>query len=250
MAADKEFWDLKAAKYPRPFEKNSLDGALAVLDKLRRAGADFAGRDVLDIGCGTGNYGLLFAGQARRVLCLDFSGEMLAVLRREAAAAGLSNVETELASFPDYEPGPRAGSFDLVFASMTPAVRTPADVEKMERLCRGACVYIGWAGRRESPVSDALLAAHGVKPSTPPGFNNVRDILARRGRGYTAETFEVSWTWQGTVAQGVEEFSARVRLDGKEPDARLLENELLKTFPDGKVSLTTSATEGLLIWRP
>jgi malonyl-CoA O-methyltransferase len=65
-----------------------LDAAI-----LRRAPLDLDGRDVVELGCGTGKNTVWLAERARTVLALDFSDGMLARAReRLAAQAGAASV--------------------------------------------------------------------------------------------------------------------------------------------------------------
>src|SRR5512140_121761 len=52
---------------------------------LRGAGLELAGRDVLELGCGTGGNTAWLAERARSVLALDFSQGMMAVARERIA---------------------------------------------------------------------------------------------------------------------------------------------------------------------
>lgn len=71
----------------------------------------------LDYGAGTGLLALPLAARVRRVLAVDSSAGMLAVLAQKARAGGCANVETRHADFAkDSLP---AGPFDLVASAMT-----------------------------------------------------------------------------------------------------------------------------------
>jgi ubiquinone/menaquinone biosynthesis C-methylase UbiE len=68
---------------------------------------------LVDLGAGTGQLTLAVAPQVRRVVAVDVSAAMLAVLRDRAVAAGLENVECVRAGFLSYDhAGPPA---DAVF---------------------------------------------------------------------------------------------------------------------------------------
>lgn len=89
--------------YPGPAED------LAVLAGLGIGQAS----TVVDLGAGTGQFALAAARHVGRVVAVDISPAMLAVLRERAATAGLSNVECVQAGFLSYQhPGPPA---DAVF---------------------------------------------------------------------------------------------------------------------------------------
>ena len=83
----------------------------------------------LDYGCGTGLVTLALAARVQRVLAVDSSAGMLAVLAKKAPAAGIANVEPLRADFAT-EPLP-PGPFDLVASAMT--LHHVADVETLVR---------------------------------------------------------------------------------------------------------------------
>ena len=68
---------------------------------------------VVDLGAGTGQFALAAARHVSRVVAVDISPVMLAVLRQRAATAGLANIVCVQAGFLSYQhPGPPA---DAVF---------------------------------------------------------------------------------------------------------------------------------------
>jgi SAM-dependent methyltransferase len=76
-----------------------------------------AGSSVLDYGCGTGEWGLLLAGEGALVTCLDLSPVAIALVLRRAAASGVGDRlrgeardASDLTCFP-------SDAFDLIFAS-------------------------------------------------------------------------------------------------------------------------------------
>ena len=71
----------------------------------------------LDYGAGTGLLALALAPRVRRVLAVDSSQGMLAVLAQKAQATGRANVDVRLADFAN-DPLP-AGPFDLVASALT-----------------------------------------------------------------------------------------------------------------------------------
>lgn len=83
-------FDAAAADYDEAFSA-SLLGSLMRRAVWRRLDVDFAaGERVLELGCGTGEDALHLARQQVRVLATDRSAEMVAVARRKARQAGLS----------------------------------------------------------------------------------------------------------------------------------------------------------------
>jgi len=63
------------------------------------------GQTLVDLGAGTGTLALAAAPHCRRVVAVDVSAEMLAVLRTKAERAGIENVECVQGGFLTYEHG-------------------------------------------------------------------------------------------------------------------------------------------------
>ncbi len=88
------------------------------------------GKSVLDVGCGSGRYGLVFAARgAARVVGVDFAPAMIDLARRLAERAGVAKVcEFRIGAFPEAVPdGPfdhscAMGFFDYVEDAL-PVVR-------------------------------------------------------------------------------------------------------------------------------
>lgn len=81
-------WSRRASEWDHSSMPGLEKVATAVLD---RAGA-LGGLDVVDLGCGSGQLTLRLAGEARSVVAVDFSSDMLGLLRERAEAAGVSNI--------------------------------------------------------------------------------------------------------------------------------------------------------------
>jgi ubiquinone/menaquinone biosynthesis C-methylase UbiE len=87
--------------------------------RLVQALAPTPGERALDLGCGRGAATLPLAqavGAQGRVVALDLAAGMVEATRREAAGAGLTNVEVHERDVAD--PGLPAGSFDLAASSL------------------------------------------------------------------------------------------------------------------------------------
>lgn len=87
-------WSRRAQEWDHSSMPGLEDVATAV---IQRAGP-IDGCDVVDLGCGSGQLTLRLASQARSVLAVDFSADMLNLLRARAADVGISNIETTRSS--------------------------------------------------------------------------------------------------------------------------------------------------------
>lgn len=253
MAGDKKdrgarlFWDRKAEGYPSPLAPGTLRATRRTLAMMRRLGAEWRGRDVLDIGCGTGLFALAMAPAARRVTGTDLSPRMLARMRGEAAAAGLRNVEALRADWKRFPAAALEGRFALAVASMTSAVGAPAEILKMES-CAEKCAYVGWYGVRKNPVMEAIFRLHGLPYRSPEGASRVERSLRALGRRFRKRVFSEVWRREEPLEKALREARAHIEING----IKFLKKEagelLLKLFPGGTVRQRTEARKALFVW--
>ncbi|APC08842.1 class I SAM-dependent methyltransferase [Neomoorella thermoacetica] len=151
------YWNRRAGHFAR--QTGSEEGkqrVAGILHWLGHHGGLEKDLEVLDIGCGTGNYALPLARRARRVVALDPAAEMLAILKEKAAAEGINNVEPIQMAWEDVDLEKQGWreAFDLVLALMSPGIKDAATLKKMMAASRGACFLAGHvrqeiSGRRE-----------------------------------------------------------------------------------------------------
>jgi ubiquinone/menaquinone biosynthesis C-methylase UbiE len=97
--------------------------------------APVADKDVVDLGSGSGQVTLKLAPEARSVLAVDFSSDMLRILAERATEQGLDNVSTQLSTLqalrlPD-------NSVDLVVSNYAlHHLRHPEKVELLDRCAK------------------------------------------------------------------------------------------------------------------
>ncbi|MGD0302476.1 MAG: class I SAM-dependent methyltransferase, partial [Bryobacteraceae bacterium] len=96
------------------------------------------GRAVLDYGCGTGDWGLMLAGEGANVTFLDLSPVAIQVTQRRAAAGGVADRvrgvardASDLSCFRDEE-------FDLIYgsAAVHHTLKYPGALEELLRVLR------------------------------------------------------------------------------------------------------------------
>jgi len=108
---------------------------------------NFLGPDVevLDIGSGPGNYALRLAGMVKKVVALDPSPKMLAILQERAAAAGITNIEPVCFTWEEVDLARRGwrGRFGLVLAAMTPGIHDVETLQKMLAASNNGCFCNG-----------------------------------------------------------------------------------------------------------
>ena len=91
---------------------------------------------VLDIGAGTGEYGLRMAGKCKAVTALEYCPACIDVMKQRAKKAGIDNVSFRLCAWEEFG---ETEQFDFVFTSMCPVICNVEEVKRMERLSKRQC---------------------------------------------------------------------------------------------------------------
>lgn len=184
-----EYWNARARTFPR-YEYGADNYEARMLRLITDNGLDLRGKRILDVGCGSGMYTIRLAQVAKSVVAVDISDEMLRILAEDAAAMRLANISCVRTGWDEFETSER---FDVVFASMTPAVNNDLTREKLLRFTDAWVVFMGFTERMASDVMGPLYSHYGV---TPKVFNNaqtMRQWLEERGIPYTAVPVKGQW---------------------------------------------------------
>ncbi len=142
-------------------------------------------QEIIDIGCGLGRFVAAFARTAGHVTGVDLSDHMAEYGRAYAKAQGVDNVSFQTCDFKtaDIDALGWRGRFDLVFASITPAISGIAELKKMMQMSRAYCFHSNFVFARE-PVEQGVL-------------ENVLHVAPARhwdGRRFYA-MFNLLWLW-------------------------------------------------------
>ncbi|OPY46291.1 MAG: Mg-protoporphyrin IX methyl transferase [Methanoregulaceae archaeon PtaU1.Bin222] len=141
------FWNRRSGSYSEAIDTDASWGETVerVISLLEEAGFSAPGSRVLDIGCGPGPISLPLARAGAEVTSLDISSGMLQRLREKAIAEGLSIRTLECSWWTaDIDSLGFRDNFDLVIASMTPAVKDLGTFKKMMACSKRFCYYSGF----------------------------------------------------------------------------------------------------------
>jgi 2-polyprenyl-3-methyl-5-hydroxy-6-metoxy-1,4-benzoquinol methylase len=210
----KKFWNRRSKTFPRysPGEDQFEAGLLRLIGEQ---GIAFEGRSVLDVGCGCGMYTIRLAQAAARVTALDISDEMLSILKRDAEAEGLSNLEYVNADWLDFR---AAEPYDVVFCSMTPALSSAEGRLKALGLAREWLVFIGNSGLMCSEATAGLYERFGVSPKAFDSGPEMRAWLDGRGLEYFYRPVKGQWVKLGSKSEMVELGLISLENYGIDPD--------------------------------
>lgn len=209
---DPSFWDARARHF-RPRETHPYAQAFLELTGIR------AGETVLDMGCGAGSLAIPLAHAGHRVIAVDFSPRMLAVLDETARECGLFDRidPVQLAWDDDWRlAGIEPKSVDVALASRSIATADlKAALGKLTAVARRRCAITLIAGaspRYDEHIMDAIGASVTRSGDYVYAFN----ILI--GMGLTPEVRYIASPRRDTfdsLEDGVADFS-RMLEDGNE----------------------------------
>ncbi len=139
-------WDERADEWDRKYREENNGSAPRELrmkdtaEYLRSRGLLGPDCDVADVGCGPGRFAAEFAKTARYVLGIDISPKMADYGAKYCREQGLENTEFKALDFQEADIAALGweGRFDLVFTSITPAIRG-SGLDKIIAMSRGWC---------------------------------------------------------------------------------------------------------------
>ncbi len=242
----REFWNARSRTFPR-FEEGEHTYEAKMLRHAMENGVDFTKKHILDVGCGSGMYTLRLARMAEHITAVDVSDEMLRLLREDAAAMNITNITTVCSGWDDFSADER---FDIVFASMTPAIESDESREKLMQYAADKVVFMGFSDRMLSNVMQGLHEHYNISPKI---FNNAQDMrawLEHRGVPYTAIPVKGQWVVAKSRDDLVDACVTTLRDYGADPDPRFVEAHV-EAFKDEKgqyVERTDYVIE-MIIWQ-
>lgn len=247
----KAFWEMKARRYPLPFDEQTISNTLRVIDIVRSKGVDISQKKILDIGCGTGIYTLPLAKEAAFVIGLDSSETMLSRLKEQSDMYGIRNVDILRSSWKDLDISAQnfLKAFEIVWVAMSMAVRDVEDLQKMEACSRRWCVYIGWGRLRKNELMEKAFQLHGLRFGPPQGAQSIFSILRDMGRTPSLDFIETSWNRQGTIEETIEDIAGHIRLNDTEPDIKAISLLVNAYSKEGMVYQKNYVEEGIIVWQ-
>ena len=188
--------DEMAFKHPH-FNDDSLSVETRyILDWAHENGIAYHKRHILDIGAGTGILSIPLAQRgAASVTSVDFCATELEILREDALKNNLHSIIST--SFCDWASFQLTRTYDIVIASLTPAISSYADIDKMIAATHNVGIFIGWGDYKKNTFIDRLIPYHSQPAQS---FNEegicVKDFaqyIKEKDIPYCRDYFETSW---------------------------------------------------------
>lgn len=250
-----KFWDLRAEEFNElTLERDNTKENDDLSDFLLSKGALKGDYDVLDVGCGAGKYSIEFSGMVHSVTGIDISPKMIEFSKENTVAKGIKNAEFYTVPWQTLNPEEWKWEkkFDLVFASMSPAVNSAETLLKMNAVSKKHCFMSGFVHRQDQ-VKNYLIKELGGKIEEHP-LTNVYyafNILWQNGIYPDIAYRDRKWTKQWQLDKAVEIFTFQVQKFF--PDDQGLSEKvkelLIEISSDGIVKETIDAKAGWLYWQ-
>lgn len=248
------FWDNMAGKFARNAPAGRGEERVdSVMKMIEQTGIDVSGAQVLDIGAGTGSLAIPLAKRGATVTAIDFSPEMLKNLNQRARDENLP-ITTLLKSWDEIDLDGEGfrGAFDLVIASMTPAVRCPDTFRLMHEASRGICYYSGWVHRKWDPAYFELyrMLFQDEFREGMHGFYLPFMYLYMNGYRPDVQISQNVWKSEETIDEMVQSVTGFFSVSREIDDG--MKEQIRQYFQsrntNGKYQSETTAITGMMVW--
>lgn len=245
------FWDNMAKRYPRFNDASMSKDVNHIINWCQTKNVSFEGVSILDIGAGTGSFAIPLAQKGAHVTAMDISEGMLAALNEDAQEQGIqSKVRTHQS---DWDAFPLSQKYDMVIASMTPAISDLPKIEKMLGASKGLGLYVGWGKYRINKLVEALVKAHTYTEEDCASAGCIKahqfmEILKEKNIPFESDFFPTAWTDTYDFDEAKEYAYDQLKCKEITPNEAIVESILVSFLKDDKVHVTTEAEKGMILW--
>jgi len=243
------FWDNMAKHYPHYNDVSMSDDVQRVLQWCASKGIVFNNMSILDIGCGTGTIAIPLALKGAKVTAIDLSTGMLDILKEDAETLDLEHPITTHQS--GWETFNTPQTYDIVMASMTPAISNEQHIDKMLETSHAIGIYVGWGAYRRNQLVDALMIAHQVPEKTATGCVKAAqfmNILKQRNISFEFNYFQTSWKDTYTYEEALEYACDQLKRKEMIPDIQKVEAILQDFMENDQVIIQSEAEKGVVLF--
>lgn len=253
-ALTEEFWNAKAADFARSQDLEDSRVVDLTIESLNKH-VGLAGQLILDVGAGSGRFGLPLAAHCKRVVLTDVSPRMLEEALHRAEERHITNTEFRVANWMNVDLSLEGwkGAFDLVFASMVPVFAHPEALATMTAASRG-WVAITQFTRGDDNISDAIRTGLGDTAADPHNdpqrTADLIELLKAQGHEPIVDTIgfdtEMTYTFDEAVQRYSGRFSSQAQAQGTSVN-KLLE-PLREQYGDA-IPVRRRTEKSIVYWR-
>lgn len=249
--ANTNLWDEKAehfGNYTIPTMEN--DKFIKLLKEENLINKDFK---VLDIGCGGGKYTLALSKECNSIYGIDLSPKMIDYANDNKIKFNINNAhfichdwhELDMKKLDLYK------NFDLVFASMTPAVQSASTLEKMNEASKKYCVLRSNIKRKDF-IYDKIIKFFNI-PQKEENLNFLYAFNMLYLKGYTPKiNYEYkTWEYKESLEKATNLYIKKIKTirEIDEYEEEIIKEFLMDISNNGYVEEKIKSTIGTLIWR-
>lgn len=248
-------WNKMAEDFAqRTSNKENDDKRQKTVAWLQEMGGLTSKTRVLDIGAGPGNWSLHLAKSGAHITALEPADGMADILQNRIEAEGIDNIIIDRRTWQEIDLAGEqwTGAFDLVFASMTPAIDGPKSLSKMIAASRKLCYLSAFSGRNLQQwyanlwriIFNENLDGHGNDIIHP--FNLIYAMGYRPELRFDFWDHDINWPRE----RAIKDFSTHLEMftqlteEIQEMVARYVDDHSSK----GIFSQTRSGCRGMMVW--
>lgn len=246
-------WDMRAKHFNMSQHKDRTGFAGKVTSILKDRGV-LSGASILDIGGGSGRYAVPLAVSAGHVTMTDISANMLELARENAQQQNLSNLSYVKLDWTDADISALGWEkkFDLVFASMCPAIRSAEGLRKMLASSKGYCLINQFVFSSDS-MTDYLMNALGMAHTHDP--HNDRATVQAVFNLLWLDGYEPEITYLRhedkityTAREAFERYAGRFEQSAKEK-GHTLEALIADYAKEDALAVASQSTMAMVLWK-
>ena len=252
MQPKKQFWDTLAKRYPHFNTPSMSKDVQEILAWIKEQGVAYAPQStLLDIGSGTGTFSIPLALLHVKVTAIDPSANMLAILEEDAQNEGvLPLIETHQSDWDSFEV---SSPYDIVLASMTPAIHDIFTIDKMIDASQKYGVFVSWGTYRINPFVDALLEAHAPEERfSQTGSIKAEDVIERlehKGMEYVSKRFETQWSDTYSLEEAMAYAKEQLERRNIQGDEEKIKAIIAHYAKHQALEVSTKAEKVMLMWK-
>ena len=235
MIKDKDFWNKRARSFPGHRDGDTYQAK--VLEIIEKNGVSFDGLTVLDLGCGSGAYSIRLAKKAKILTALDISDGMLENLKKSAEENGIKNIEYINADWSEYFPDKK---FDIIFASLTPALKDENSVEKVINYSKKWFINIVFASPMTNDLLQGLFEIHNLEQKSRNKFEPVAEnYFIKNNLKFSKYFLKGQWETLRNYEEMTNNCYDIIKAHGEEPNMEKIE-KYIENFKDKETGMYIS----------
>lgn len=250
-------FDHKAAAFnEQVFSNEGVRRTKRILGWLEDQGVSFEGASVLDVGAASGGFSIPMAECGAEVTAVEPNGPLAELFQTNLTRLGPSagSVRLVRGTFEeiDRDAAGWRNAFDLVFASMCPAVADWQSVENLIGCARRFCYISLSAGRQEHSLLEEVMSLVAGRGSdhTQSEMAYLLQLLYLKGYSFASLITKELKTTEPSAEEALDEVMELLRhrrLPADEKARSMVREYLSRAYPEGRVTIRQGGRFGKVL---